>query len=242
MPAVNLARRGHIATLTLNSPSTRNALDDVLRAAFATAIESVNDDNSVRVVIVEGAGGVFANGMYPLPQQPMTPGAGSLVASLQKPTIAWIDGECMDMGLELALACDVRMASETSTFALRGVQYGMLPWDGGTQRFPRAVGQAHALRLLLTGEIIGANEALRIGLIENIGGAGVAEDWAWRAATNAPIAAAYTKEATTSSHDLTLGQGLRLEADLSVLLQSTNDRAEGLEAFRSKRAPKFEGQ
>jgi len=242
MPAVNLAQRGHIATLTLNSLSTRNALDDVLRAAFATAIEIVNDDDRVRVVIVEGVGGVFANGMYPLPQQPMAPGAGSLVASLAKPTIAWIDGECMDMGLELALACDVRMASETSTFGLRGVQYGTLPWDGGTQRFSRAVGRAQALRLLLTGEIIGADEALRIGLIENMGSAGLAEDWAWRAATSAPIAAAYTKEATTSAHDLTLGQGLRLEADLNVLLQSTEDRVEGLEAFRSKRKSRFEGR
>jgi enoyl-CoA hydratase/carnithine racemase len=242
MTSVKLAQRGHIATLTLGSPSTRNALDEALRAEFATAIESLNDDDDVRVVIVAGANGVFASGLYPLPEGPAARGAGSAVASLRKPTIAWIDGACVDMGLELALACDVRIASATSTFGLRGVQHGQLPWDGGTQRLSRAVGRGHALRLLLTGAVVGAEEALRIELVEGIGDAQAVADWAERAAAGAPIAAAYTKEATASAHDLTLGQGLRLEADLSVLLQSTADRAEGLDSFASKRKSRFDGR
>lgn len=169
-------------------------------------------------------------------------GPARAVASLTKPTIAFIDGDCLDAGLELALACDVRYASATSRFAIRQVHQGTLPSDGGTQRLARAIGRAHALRILLSGEAIDANEALRIGLIQRIGTLDDAIAWAERVAEGAPIATAYAKEAATASFDLTLGQGLRLEADLSVLLQSTDDRSEGLDAFRRKRKPKYEGR
>jgi enoyl-CoA hydratase len=240
MPSVTVVLNGHIATITLSSEP--GMLDAAVREAFAAAVQSVADHDDARVVIVTGTNGVFARGVEPMPERLAPQGAGSAIATVQKPTVAWIDGECLDMGLELALACDVRFASSTSTFGLGSVQQGMLPWDGGTQRLARAVGRGHALRLLLTGEIIGADEALRIGLIEGIGDAQTVADWAERAAAGAPIASTYTKEATTSAGDLTLGQGLRLEADLSVLLQSTADRAEGLDAFATKREPGFEGR
>jgi enoyl-CoA hydratase/carnithine racemase len=233
---------GHVASITLDSGEGLNLLDAALRDDLATAVESVADDGDVRVVIVTGADGVFASGVEPIPDEPAPPGAGRAIAALRKPTVAWIDGECLDMGLELALACDIRFASPTSTFGLRGVQQGVLPWDGGTQRLARAVGRGHALRLLLTGEVVGAEEALHIGLIQGVGDAQMAAGWAVRAAAGAPIASAYTKEAVTSAGDLTLGQGLRLEVDLSVLLQSTADRTEGLTAFKAKRKREFEGR
>lgn len=233
---------GHVASITLDSGEGLNLLDAALRDDLATAVESVADDGDVRVVIVTGADGVFASGVEPIPDEPAPPGAARAIAALRKPTVAWIDGECLDMGLELALACDIRFASPTSTFGLRGVHQGVLPWDGGTQRLARAVGRGHALRLLLTGEVVGAEEALHLGLIQGVGDAQMAAAWAVRAAAGAPIASAYTKEAVTSAGDLTLGQGLRLEVDLSVLLQSTADRTEGLTAFKAKRKREFEGR
>jgi len=234
---------GHVASITLDSGAGLNLLDAALREDFATAVQSVADNRDVRVVIVTGARGVFACGIEPILDD-LAPAAGAarVIAALRNPTLAWIDGECLDMGLELALACDVRFASPTSTFGLRGVQQGALPWDGGTQRLVRAVGRGHAMRLLLTGEVVGAEEALRIGLIQGIGDAQVAATWAVRAAAGAPIASAYAKEAVTEAGDLTLGQGLRLEVDLSILLQSTADRAEGIVAFTAKRKRAFEGR
>jgi len=233
---------GHVASITLDSGAGLNLLDAALRQDLATAVQDVAANRDVRVVIVTGAHGVFASGIEPIPDDPAPAGAASVIAALRNPTLAWIDGECIDMGLELALACDVRFASPTSTFGLRGVQHGALPWDGGTQRLARAVGRGHALRLLLTGEIVGAEEALRIGLIQGVGDAEMAAAWAVRAATGAPIASAYAKEAVAEAGDLALGQGLRLETDLSILLQSTADRAEGLAAFTAKRKRAFEGR
>ncbi len=242
MPSITVTVQTHIATITLDSESQHNVLDAALRAEFALAIQKVDDDHDIRIVVVTGANGVFARGIDHMPGSLGPQGAASAIASLRKPTVAWIDGECLDMGLELALACDVRFASNTSTFGLCGVKQGALPWDGGTQRLSRAVGRGQALRLLLTGEVILADEALRIKLIEGVGESLIVADWIARAAAGAPIAAAYAKEATMAAGDLPLAQGLRLEADLSVLLQSTADRAEGLEAFTAKRKRQFEGR
>jgi enoyl-CoA hydratase/carnithine racemase len=242
MPLVTVALQGHLAIITLDSGAGRNKLDAALRSEFADAVQTAADTDDARVLIVTGANDVFATGIERVPEGFAPIGAASAIASLSKPTVAWVDGECTDMGLELALACDVRFASDGSTFAMRGVQHATLPWDGGTQRLARAAGRGHALRMLLTGEVVAADEALRIGLIESVGDAETLAEWAARAAAGAPIAAAYTKEATASAGDLTLDQGMRLEADLSVLLQSTADRAEGLDAFAAKRKRQFESR
>ena len=243
-----LAIQGAVAVITLNTPAEHNVLDAPLRSAFADACATVSDDNNVRVLMVEGSGGVFAAGRMPPPPALAPPGAGAIVAEVRKPVVAWIDGSCVEMGLELALACDVRVASAGSNFGMRHLQYGLLPWDGGTQRLGRAVGRGQALRLLLTGEMIEADEALRIGLVQQIGDRNAALDMAERMAAGGPIAAAYTKEAARDGADLALDQGLRLEADLSVLLQSTVDRAEGLRSFTNRTGtdhtgpPEFDGR
>ena len=241
MDAVTTTYSGHIATVTLTNPPTSNRLDAEMRSALRNAIDGLADDDSLRGVIVTAEGTAFASGIEPPPQND-EPGIASRVAAITQPTIAYIQGDCLDMGLELALACDVLFASESARFGIRHVQHGMLPWDGGTQRLARAVGRGHALRLLLTGEIIDAAEAARIGLVQRIATLNDAIEWANSVASSAPIAAAYTKEATHNGLDLTLDQGLLIEADLSFLLQSTSDRAEGLASFREKRKPNYEGR
>lgn len=239
--AVTTTRTRHIATAKLTRPGTQNQLDGEMRAALRDAIAALGDDDSLRAIVITAEGPTFATGIEPPPPAGEA-SVMSLIAALTKPTVAYVQGDCLDIGLELALACDVRFAGPGARFGITHVQHGLLPWDGGTQRLARAVGRGHAMHLLLTGETIDASEALRIGLIQRIATLKEATAWADRVATAAPIAAAYAKEATNAGLDLTVDQGLRLEADLSVLLQSTSDRAEGLASFREKRMPDFKGQ
>jgi enoyl-CoA hydratase/carnithine racemase len=224
-----------------DNPAARNSLDATTRVAFADAVAQANGNDVTRVVVVSGAKGCFATGVEPYLGEGSVIGAASTIAAATKPTIAWIDGDCHDMGLELALACDIRVCSRRATFAMRQVQQGMLPWDGGTQRLARLVGRGQALRMLLTGEEIDADEAMRVGLVQLIGGFDDMKTLANKIAAGAPIAARYAKEAAISGADLSLDQGLRLEADLSVLLQSTDDRAEGLRSFVERSDPEHFG-
>ena len=149
-------------------------------------------------------------------------------------------------GLELALACDIRIASETSRFGLPQIEAGHILWDGGTQRLSRLVGKGKALEMILTGEVIDAQEALRIGLVHKVVSAGelmeVTMKMAQEMASKGPIALRYTKEAVYKGMDMTLEQGLRLEADLYLLIHTSKDRSEGIQAFRDKKTPKFEGK
>jgi enoyl-CoA hydratase len=168
------------------------------------------------------------------------------IAKLEQPTIAAIQGDAIGQGLELALACDIRIASQTSRFSLPHIQRRLIPWDGGTQRLARLIGKGKALEMILTGEMIDAQEAIRIGLVNKVVPSRevmkVATNLAEQMASKGPIALKYAKEAIYKGMDMTLEQGLRLEADLYLLIHTTKDRAEGINAFREKRAPKFEGR
>lgn len=168
------------------------------------------------------------------------------IAKLDLSVIAAINGDAIGQGLELALACDIRIASETSRFGLPHIKTGLIPWDGGTQRLSRLVGRGKALEMILTGEVIDVKEAHRIGLINKIVPSGelmtVVMDMAKEMASKGPIALKYAKEAVYKGMDMTLEQGLRLEADLYLLLHTTKDRTEGIQAFREKRTPQFEGK
>jgi enoyl-CoA hydratase/carnithine racemase len=168
------------------------------------------------------------------------------IAKLDKPVIAAIKGNAIGQGLELALACDIRIASETARFGLPQVEYGVMPWDGGTQRLARLVGKAKALEMILTGETIGAKEAYRIGLVNKVVSkeelTKSAMDMAKEMASKGPIALTYTKEAVYKGMEMTLEQGLHLEADLYLLIHTTKDRTEGIRAFLEKRVPKFGGK
>jgi enoyl-CoA hydratase/carnithine racemase len=167
------------------------------------------------------------------------------IADLDRPVIMGIGGDAIGLGLELALACDIRIAADTAHFGFPHIKEGLIPWDGGTQRLSRVVGQAKAMEMILTGEVIDAEEAYRIGLLSKVVPAEelmpVTIDMAREMASKGPIALRYAKEAIQKGMDLTLEQGLRLEADLYFLLHTTKDRTEGITAFREKRTPEFEG-
>jgi enoyl-CoA hydratase len=168
------------------------------------------------------------------------------ITKLDQPVIAAITGDAIGQGLELALACDIRIASETSCFGLPQIRAGHIPWDGGTQRLSRLVGKGKALEMILTGEIIDAQEALRIGLVHKVVPKKDLTEVTMKVAkemvSKGPIALRYAKEAIYKGMDMTLEQGLRLEADLYLLIHTSKDRTEGIQAFREKRTPKFEGK
>lgn len=168
------------------------------------------------------------------------------IAKVDRPVIAAIQGDALGSGLEMALACDLRIAAETSRFGLPQIKTGLIPWNGGTQRLARLVGRGKALEMILTGETIDAREAHRIGLVNQVVPpkelASTVMSMAREMATKGSIALRYTKEAVYQGMDLTLEQGLRLEADLYLLIHTTKDRTEGIKAFREKRIPKFEGK
>ena len=174
-------------------------------------------------------------------------GAGvQALADMPQPVVAAIAGVCHGPGLEIALACDIRLAATTATFAAPETGLGTLPRAGGTQRLPRAIGRAQALRMLLTGDTIDAPEASRIGLVSSVLAPEEVEAAARalvrRIADRGPIATRMGKEAVQRGAEMTLEQALRYETDLTVLLQSTADRAEGVRAFAAKRPPRFSGR
>ena len=215
--------------------------------------EEIACDKELRAVVVTSEGKKFLSFGTDLSEPGSLnywePGFASWAEPISKfaqPVIAAIQGDAIGQGLELALACDIRIATETSCFGLPYIEEGLIPWDGGTQRLPRLIGRARAMEMILTGKMIDAQEAYRIGLINRIVPPDklmtVAMDMAKEIASKGPIALRYAKEAIYKGMDMTLEQGLRLEADLYLLIHSTKDRTEGIKAFQEKRTPKFEGK
>jgi enoyl-CoA hydratase/carnithine racemase len=240
------SRKGHIARITLNRPEVDNTVNQQLAQELEEVCGQVNQDNDVYAVILTGAGAkAFCGGSELEPAEPRFHPAGA-VASIEPPVIAAIDGDALGQGLELALSCDIRLASDRARFGLPQVAQGLIPTDGGTQRLPRLVGRGKALELLLTAAIISAEEALEIGLVSRVvppeALMSEVEALAENIAAKGPIALRYIKEAIGKGLDLTLEQGLHLEADLYFLLHTTADRTEGIKAFLEKRPPRFRGQ
>ena len=224
---------------------------------------SLRDDIAVAIITGANAASAAANPAFavgranppadirqaPMPQRIAWLDAiavADAVAALPMPVIAKINGAAIAHGLELALAADLRIAADTARLGCGGLDEYPFPFDGATQRLPRLVGPAWANDLILTGRLLTADESLDIGLVNRVVPAAQLDsavaDLAAAIAAAAPIASRYAKEAVHAGADLTLQQGLRLEADLSILLHSTADRAEGLRAFHAKRPPVFTGQ
>ncbi|MFO8009821.1 MAG: enoyl-CoA hydratase/isomerase family protein [Dehalococcoidia bacterium] len=237
-------KTGHIAYIKLNHPEARNAINRAMAEQLADVCQKINQDDDVRVAVITGEGDYFSSGETE--NETASAMASSAVASLKYPVIAMLNGDAISSGLELALACDIRLALKESHLGFPEVASGKIPSGGGTQRLPRIVGRGKALELILTGEIIDSTQAWEIGLINRVYSPSElpseTDNLANKLLSKGPVAERYAKEAISKGMDMTIGQGLRLEADLSFILQSTRDRTEGIEAFLQKRAPEFKGE
>ncbi|RAJ59072.1 enoyl-CoA hydratase [Streptomyces sp. Amel2xB2] len=247
-----------IALITLNRPETRNAIDAAMRRELTETVRTAAHDPSVRALVFRGAGErafcagadikefVPPHSLVDAREERTGPKWTDAIAACRKPTVAAVHGYCLGGGLEIALACDLRVATEDAVFGLPEVRRAILPGAGGTQRLPRLVGLGPALRMILTGEHIDAAEALRIGLVGEVVATGSLEDAVRRLAEAfrrvGPRAVAYAKEAVLRGADLPLSEGLRVEGELSTLLTTTQDRVEGAAAFRERRDPVYTGQ
>ena len=247
-----------VATITLNRPDVLNAQNDVLRRELTEIFTALLTDDDVKVAVITGAGDrAFSAGADI--REFVEPASPTQLRERRKridfrgamdrcsqPIIAAINGFALGGGLELALACDIRIAADNAMLGLTEVNLAIIPGGGGTQRLPRLVGRGKALEMILTGMRIPAAEALRIGLVERVVPAGealaAATELARTIAAKAPIALRYAKESVVKGLGMSLEDGLRLEGDLSTLLRTTEDRVEGAKAFLEKRKPKWTGR
>jgi enoyl-CoA hydratase/carnithine racemase len=236
------------------------SLDAEVVRAVRDACEPASEQADVRAIVVTGDGATFSpgrnlealEGQAPEGQLESLGVAGVLgdpfgcLAESPKPVIAALNGDALGGGLALALAADFRIAAERARFGLPEADAGLLPTGGALQRLARLIGRGRALEMVLTGEQIDAAEALRIGLISEIVAPGKlrarAQAIAERLAERGPLALQYAKEAVTRGLDMPLEQAMRFETDLTVILQTTDDRAEGVRAFLEKRKPEFKGR
>jgi enoyl-CoA hydratase len=247
-------KRGPLGMITLNRPGQKNALTAQMASELAEIRKRIGWDSGITLFLITGRGSDFSIGTDPEAFQLFERredlinhlSMASFVGSLTQPTVAVLQGDTFGQGLELALASDIRIASEQSRFSMSQINIREMPFDGGTQRLPRLVGRTKAMEMILTGQTVDAREAKEIGLVNHIvrsdelmpAALKLAEDLSLKG----PVALRYVKEAVIKGMDMTLAQGLRLEADLYFLLQTTKDRREGITAFREKRRPKFEGK
>jgi len=247
-----------IATITLNRPAVHNAMNERMREELTACFGELARSEDARVIVVTGTGErAFSAGAdireFVAPQVPVRFRDGrrrvdfrAAMDRCPQPIIAAIRGFALGGGLELALACDIRIAGEDSQLGLTEVNLAIIPGGGGTQRLPRLVGRGKALEMILTGARIDAREALRIGLVERVVPAtdvlSSAQALARTLAEKAPVALRYAKEAVVKGLGVPLEDGLRLENDLATLLRTTDDRIEGAKAFLEKRKPRFTGQ
>ena len=246
-----------VATITIDRPEKRNALNGQVRAELMHALDALEPDDDVRVVVITGAGekafvagadiGEFAE-RTPLEQRAAMEGRRvfEVVADFPKPVIASINGYALGGGCELALACDLRIAARSARLGQPEVNLGILPGGGGTQRLPRLVGLGRAMRLALTGELIDAEEAERIGLVDTLVDddelADRTRELAGSIARHSPVALKLIKQAIRASAETPLAAGLRLERELFITAFASQDSTEGINAFLEKRDPEFEGR
>lgn len=241
-----------VATVTLDRPDNGNRIDAEMADAIQEVCRLIAEDDRLRLLVLTANGHVFSidegvdTAGRPIKGSDAPRKPGEPVAGLAIPVLVALNGDATGPGLELALAGDLRICVPSARFGFPGLARGVLPQDGGTQRLPRLVGPAWARDMLLTGRMVDADEALAIGLVNRVTEdpgqlTAAVDELAAQITGGSPVGARYAKEAVGKGMDLSLDQGLRLEADLNVILQSTSDRAEGIKSFLEKRGPKYSG-
>jgi enoyl-CoA hydratase/carnithine racemase len=253
-----LEKKNSIAYVTVNRPKVLNALNMETMEELRTAFTDIKSDASIRVAILTGSGEkAFVAGadISELATQDAVSGKEyahrgqsvlDLIENLGKPVIACINGFALGGGCELALACTMRLASDSAKLGQPEVKLGIIPGYGGTQRLSRLVGKGLAMQMVLSGEMITAQEAYRIGLVNEVVAASElvprAEAIAAKIVANAPLAVRYAMEAVNKGMEMTLAEGLFLEATLFGVCCATEDKKEGTTAFLEKRAAQFRGK
>lgn len=252
-----LEKADGVVTVTINRPDKRNALNATVRRELIQALDRLRDDDAARVVVLTGAGArAFVAGAdvrefadrTPAEQRAAMEGRRVFdeVAAFPRPIIAMVNGFALGAGCELALACDLRIAGRSARFGQPEIRLGLFPGGGATQRLPRLVGPGRAMRMILTGELVDAEEAERIGLADL-----VVDDAELHKRTNAlaqqiasysPVALRLAKEALHAAYEMPLSAGIQHERELFLAAFASEDRAEGVAAFLEKREPHFRGR
>jgi enoyl-CoA hydratase len=246
---------GAVATLTLNRPKALNALSPELMAELATAVEALDVDENVRCIVLTGGPRVFAAGADIKAMAERTPttmvearsfAAWERIRRCRKPIVAAVSGYALGGGCELAMQCDMIVASETAQFGQPEINIGIMPGAGGTQRLARAIGPYRAMELILTGRMLSAREAYAAGLVNRVapveGFLAEAQGLAAEIAERAPIAVRLAREAVRYGVETTVRDGLEIERRNFYLLFDTEDQKEGMRAFVEKRPPEYKGK
>lgn len=256
-PVLLIERRGPVLVLRIHRPEKRNAINREVRDALGTALEQAEHDPAARCLVLTGSGEIaFVAGADLSEMAERTPCDQQRVmresriferlARYPKPIIAAVNGVALGGGLELALACDIRIAAPQAKFGQPELSLGLIPGGGGTQRLPRMVGQGMALKMILTGEPITAEEAHRFGMIQEIVPLTTLLDRAVALgeliAAKSPVAVRAAREAVRAAQRLPLAQGCALETSLFLSTFASDDRVEGVRAFLDKRKPAFTGR
>ena len=250
-------QEGRVVILTINRPEKMNALNQQVRDEMLELLDEIAENDTIGVVVITGAGeksfiagadiGEF-EGRAPFDQRHAmrSPRIFDVMSSFPKPVIAMINGFCLGGGCELAISCDLRVASEHARFGQPEINLGLIPGGGGTQRLPRLVGPGHAMRMILTGEMIGAAEAKEIGLVEVVTPAEELRaqtlELAAKIASKSPLTLNVAKQAIRASQRLAVEEGIFYERDLFCLCFSTEDKQEGVAAFLEKRPAEWKGR
>src|SRR5213593_611149 len=252
-----LESRGRVAVLTVNRPEKLNALDIRTRAEILAAFEELARENEIRVVVITGAGdkafiaGADINefaGKTALEQREIMRSrrAFDSVEDFPKPVIAMINGFALGGGCELAMACDIRIASTRAKLGQPEIKLGIIPGGGGTQRLPRLIGEGKAMELILTGDMISAEEAYSLGLVNHVVAPEELEsttmEIAGKIAEMSPVALRMAKQAVKNAARMDLRTGLEAELDLFALCFASEDKEEGVRAFIEKRKAEFKGR
>lgn len=253
-------KKDGVAWITLNVPERYNALDYTMRKELKTALEDAGEDRSVVAVVIKGSGKAFCAGgdiralveMKPLEVLELYRDVGTalvlgkIIRDMPKPVIAAVSGYCLGAGFELALACDIILASDDAVFGQPEINVGLIPGGGGTQRLPRLLGEKKAKELIFTGDRLSAKEAAEMGLVNKVVPAdqlmSAVNEFIGKIKSKSPLTIAAAKEAVNAAFETTLSEGFKYEAQVFAQLFSTEDQKEGAKAFLEKRKPVWRGR